>query len=186
MKHVLTCTFCVLLAACGATTGPTVVASQADSPKRNSIATLPANPVQDASFGLILNDLRQKSGADPVTFDIRLNAAAQAHAEDMLARGYFNHRNQAGQSEYDRIVAAGYNPKNWGENIAQGQQSEAGVMTLRATPRKQRPPARPKGCTCHLPRLVDTLHNPAKGFTERCETCLLQLAGLLNSWGERL
>jgi uncharacterized protein YkwD len=54
--------------------------------------------------------------------DERLAAAAQAHSDDMAARGYFSHTSADGRSFADRITEAGY-PTPGGENIAQGQRS---------------------------------------------------------------
>lgn len=130
MKLVSILVFCCLLAACGGSSiegGNRPVASQADF-ERNNISVLAPNPLQDASFGEILNDLRGATGAGPVTFDARLNAAAQAHAEDMVVRGYFSHINPEGRTERDRIKVAGYDPKSWGENLAGGQPSEADAL----------------------------------------------------------
>lgn len=60
-----------------------------------------------------------------------LNRAAQAHAEDMLARDYFSHRapnGPNGERFYQRAAAAGCNMQAGSENIAWGQKSEAEVF----------------------------------------------------------
>lgn len=49
----------------------------------------------------------------------RLSKAAQGHADDMAAQGYFSHSSADGRSWDDRVRAAGY-PKPGGENIAAG------------------------------------------------------------------
>src|SRR5690606_13531909 len=44
---------------------------------------------------------------EPLTLSDPLNAAAQAHAEDMLARGYYDHLSPEGEDVADRYRAAG-------------------------------------------------------------------------------
>lgn len=83
----------------------------------------------NASFATLLNDVRLSNGAGSVSFDARLANAAQGHADDMRANNYFSHTGLNGSSPGDRITAAGYNWRTYGENIAQGQQSEQEVMT---------------------------------------------------------
>ena len=61
-----------------------------------------------------------------------LTRAAQAHAEDMAARGYFSHQSPGGPNGDDlgdRARAAGCSFRSVAENIAQGQRSEAEVLT---------------------------------------------------------
>jgi uncharacterized protein YkwD len=76
----------------------------------------------------LLNGARAGSGADSVSYDARLGQAAQGHANDMLANGYFSHTGLNGSSPGDRIQATGYKARAWGENIAKGQRSEAAVF----------------------------------------------------------
>lgn len=118
----------LLLTACG---GASISGSDSvsrASPASYGIESLPVDRVDDASFGNILNNLRIENGGSPVTYDSRLDEAAQGHADDMVARGFFSHTNPDGETEYDRIVATGYDPKSWGENIAGRQQSEADAL----------------------------------------------------------
>ncbi len=88
----------------------------------------PVTSYRDQSFGKILNNVRIGNGANAVTHDSRLDAAAQVHANDMVDRGYFNHISPEGDDVEDRIIAQGYTPVAWGENLAGGQQSEAGAL----------------------------------------------------------
>jgi len=76
----------------------------------------------------MLNGVRANVGAGAVTYDARLGQAAQGHADDMLANGYFSHTGLDGSNAGDRIRATGYVPRAWGENLARGQQSEAEVL----------------------------------------------------------
>lgn len=74
------------------------------------------------------NAERAEVGCGPVRADSRLTAAAQAHAADMSARGYFSHTDRDGQDSADRIHDAGFSGSATGENIAYGQDSAAEVM----------------------------------------------------------
>ncbi|WP_458791938.1 CAP domain-containing protein [Yoonia sp. MH D7] len=89
--------------------------------------TSPTAPTTTSLAGL-LNGARAGEGAGSVVYDSRLGQAAQVHADDMLANGYFSHTGLDGSDAGDRIRAAGYVPRTWGENIARGQQSEAEVF----------------------------------------------------------
>jgi uncharacterized protein YkwD len=75
----------------------------------------------------LVNRERAGAGCDPVTTDGRLAAAAQDHADDMAANGYFSHTSQDGRDFAQRIRAAGY-PSPGAENIAAGQTSAESVM----------------------------------------------------------
>jgi uncharacterized protein YkwD len=68
------------------------------------------------------------AAAPPLTWDARLGAAAQAHSDDMVARGYFDHESPDGGTPSDRIGAQGYAFSAWGENIAAGQATPADAM----------------------------------------------------------
>jgi uncharacterized protein YkwD len=67
-----------------------------------------------------VNARREAVGAALLVLDPRLNGAAQKHAEDMLTRSYYNHRNPEGLQPRDRVVQAGYRPFLVAENIARG------------------------------------------------------------------
>ena len=75
-----------------------------------------------------VNEARKKAGVAPLRANARLDQAAQRHAEDMLARGYFAHQSPEGKTVRERARAAGYDWRNIGENIAEGQFSVAEVM----------------------------------------------------------
>lgn len=64
----------------------------------------------------------------PVTGDGRLDAAADAHAVDMGTRDYFSHTSLDGRSPGDRMTAAGYTWRTYGENIAAGYGSPGAVV----------------------------------------------------------
>jgi uncharacterized protein YkwD len=71
--------------------------------------------------------------APPLTWNDKLENAANEHAGDMFMRQYFSHMSKEGSSPKDRAEAAGYGLKGYkgyaiGENIAQGQTSIGEVM----------------------------------------------------------
>jgi uncharacterized protein YkwD len=76
----------------------------------------------------IVNAARLVEGRPPLTLDPRLNAAAQAHAEDMLARTYYAHESPEGGLPRLRVTAAGLIADVVGENLAAGQTSVENVM----------------------------------------------------------
>lgn len=76
----------------------------------------------------LANAERAKAGCDPLRVDNRLQAAAQAHADDMAARNYYEHDNPEGQNAGDRMAAAGYGWRRWGENIHRGPKDPATAM----------------------------------------------------------
>ncbi|RJQ74674.1 CAP domain-containing protein [Pseudonocardiaceae bacterium YIM PH 21723] len=71
----------------------------------------------------LVNQARSENGCSALTIDDRLQKAAQAHSDDMAARGFFDHTNPDGQQPWDRTKAAGYSGRTIGENIAKGQRS---------------------------------------------------------------
>lgn len=75
-----------------------------------------------------VNAARKRAGLDPVRGNARLDRAAQGHAEDMLARGFFAHESPAGTTVRERSTAAGYVWRTVGENIAFGQTSVSEVV----------------------------------------------------------
>lgn len=54
-----------------------------------------------------VNAARREVGAPPLRFNAVMNAAAQAHAEDMARRGYYSHRSPEGRDVADRWRAHG-------------------------------------------------------------------------------
>jgi uncharacterized protein YkwD len=93
----------------------------------------PETTPNDMTFGNMLNDYRisPTTGSlvlGSLVFNLRLNAAAQGHAEDMLARNYFSHESPEGKTGLNRIQAQGYNPTAFAENLAKGYQSDAAVL----------------------------------------------------------
>ena len=54
-----------------------------------------------------VNEAREAAGLDRLELDAILNEAAQAHAQDMLDRGFYDHVTPDGQEPMDRYLAAG-------------------------------------------------------------------------------
>jgi uncharacterized protein YkwD len=65
-----------------------------------------------------VNAARRAAGRPALADDPRLDAAAQGHAEDMLARSYYAHRGPGGSTPRSRVEAAGYAAAGVAENIA--------------------------------------------------------------------
>lgn len=66
--------------------------------------------------------------ASALRWDEQLEAAAQAHADDMSRRHYFDHTSLDGTSFSQRIRRAGYNWWVVGENIAEGYPTAHSVV----------------------------------------------------------
>lgn len=67
---------------------------------------------------VLVNQERAKVGLAALVWDEELAKVARAHSTDMLARGYFAHKNPDGLSPFDRMANAGITFKAAGENLA--------------------------------------------------------------------
>ncbi|MFD3522615.1 CAP domain-containing protein [Streptomyces sp. NPDC058653] len=76
----------------------------------------------------LTNAERGAAGLRPLAPDPRLTSAAQAHSDDMVARGFYSHTSPDGRQPWDRAAAAGCTHRGIGENIACGQRSAAEVV----------------------------------------------------------
>lgn len=76
-----------------------------------------------------VNEARKSAGAPPLTLEPRLEQAAQAHAQDMLARTFYAHRTPEGKMPRDRAESAGYHGRLIAENIAAGSLSVETVLS---------------------------------------------------------
>lgn len=81
-----------------------------------SLAAVSAAGSDDAPEGLDelrqaslerVNEARDEAGLDPLALDAILNEAAQAHAQDMLDRDFYDHVTPDGLGPRDRYLAAG-------------------------------------------------------------------------------
>lgn len=76
----------------------------------------------------LTNRHRAEAGLVPLVPSARLAAAAQAHDDDMVRRGFFAHESPDGRSVADRVRAAGYDFRVVAENLAAGQRTAAEVV----------------------------------------------------------
>ncbi len=78
------------------------------------------------------NHNRAAASETDLTLDPQLTAAAQAKANDMVAKNYWSHTSPIGQTAWDLITGAGYQYQAAGENLAYGFQdassTESGWM----------------------------------------------------------
>jgi uncharacterized protein YkwD len=75
------------------------------------------------------NAQRASNGLPPLTLNTKLNASAQAKANDMVSRDYWAHNSPDGKEPWVFIDAAGYSYQKAGENLAYGfLTSEATVI----------------------------------------------------------
>ena len=75
-----------------------------------------------------VNAARAGAGVPALAADSRLDAAAQAHAADMLERSYYAHQGAGGTTPRERIQAAGFPTPLAAENIAARHLTVAGAM----------------------------------------------------------
>ncbi|WP_369251607.1 CAP domain-containing protein [Streptomyces sp. R41] len=76
----------------------------------------------------LTNAERTTAGLPPLSGDLLLTTAAQAHSADMVARAFYSHTSPDGSRPWDRAAAAGSTRRTIGENIACGQRSPAEVV----------------------------------------------------------
>jgi uncharacterized protein YkwD len=67
------------------------------------------------------NEVRQRNGVSPLSWDNSLRDVARGHSADMLVRNYFSHNTPEGRSPHERIRAGCRFPVTMtGENIWMG------------------------------------------------------------------
>lgn len=128
MKHLLALCAVITLTACVVVPVPIAVSSPPATAARAATTPVPST----ASFTSMLNNFRASQGRGAVQQSAVLTRAAQAHAEDMVARNYFSHRAPNGPNGVtfmQRSAAAGCAIRAGAENIANGQTSESQVFT---------------------------------------------------------
>ncbi|WP_299045627.1 CAP domain-containing protein [uncultured Tateyamaria sp.] len=75
-----------------------------------------------------VNAERAAQNRAPLVYDRSLEAAAEAHAQDMARSGFFSHTGSDGSDIGQRLTRAGYRYCFGAENIAAGQRSLTEVM----------------------------------------------------------
>jgi uncharacterized protein YkwD len=91
-----------------------------------------AGPAEGPTIdGLIAahNKERAERKLPPLVAEPRLTAAAKAQAQDMAKHRKMSHQGSDGSSPSDRVKRAGYTYQKTGENVAEGQETVAAVMT---------------------------------------------------------
>ena len=74
------------------------------------------------------NRIRSDEKLNKLSVSKKLNAAAQAHAQDMAAHRKMSHRGSRGSTLTDRIKARAYRYRRAGENVAAGRLTVARLM----------------------------------------------------------
>lgn len=69
----------------------------------------------------LTNAARVKHERPPLEWHEEVSVTARNHSTDMAENNYFNHRNQEGQSPFDRMEEDGISFSTAGENLAAGQ-----------------------------------------------------------------
>ena len=133
MRKTITLALISLVASCGGTSVPVIV--QDASSVLNDISTdqvedstIATDVNADASFATLLNNVRLENNGGAVVHNGQLDAAAQAHAQDMMDNDYFSHTGLNGSDLAERATLAGYDWRTIGENIARDFSTEADVM----------------------------------------------------------
>jgi uncharacterized protein YkwD len=75
------------------------------------------------------NDARSHNGAGPLKLNGELDTAAQAKANDMANRNYWNHVTPEGNQPWTFVNTQNYNYKDLGENLAAGFNNEKTTVT---------------------------------------------------------
>lgn len=94
----------------------------------SEIRVLSSAQATDQTFETFLNAHRAKVGLSALSQSPELTRAATAHAADMEARGYFDHKTPEGLNASDRAQAVGVPSCGLGENIAFGQKTSTEVL----------------------------------------------------------
>lgn len=89
--------------------------------------TNPPSPSPAADVVALTNAARATAGVPPVAVDAAVQRAAEAHSADQAAMGRMSHTGSDGSDAGDRLERAGYAWRTWGENVAVGQPTPAGV-----------------------------------------------------------
>ncbi len=89
----------------------------------NAVPTAANLPVVRSATLCLVNNERAGFGLAPLIDNAQLATAAQGHADDMVARGYFSHTSADGRTFDQRIRNAGYGGGGMAENIAWGDGS---------------------------------------------------------------
>lgn len=87
------------------------------------------NDLTPSQLILDTNKERAAAGESALSLNSQLTAAAQAKANDMVARNYWSHNTPTGEAPWGFINAAGYSYRSAGENLAYGFTTSAQVVS---------------------------------------------------------
>lgn len=115
----------VLLVPAAPAAAETVPCSGTDTPVSSSTAS-----ATEQAVACLVDRERASRGLPRLAVEPRVAAAAQAHAQDMLDRGYFSHTAPAPKpaTADARLRAQGYEPASFAEAIGQGQTTARAVV----------------------------------------------------------
>lgn len=101
----------------------------ANEPLRHvsKVSDVPATKVIIKDYEVLkwTNYYRAQNGVAPLTRNAKLDSAAMVKTNDMFARQYFEHRSPSGKDGADLITETGYDYLLVGENLAEGDFSDA-------------------------------------------------------------
>lgn len=119
---------CVLLAACATNSAPQVDSSGQALPQ---VYKIDGSNQNNISFRLLdsVNTLRAANGAQALSFNAALNAAALTHARDMSVQNRPWHFGSDGSSPLIRVQRVGYTGKLLGELISETYQTELETLS---------------------------------------------------------
>lgn len=111
-------------------TPPNPVPTPVPTPDPVPVPVPPSDDFSVTAKALLIahNNERAKAGVALLALDLKLNRAAEKHADWMVISGSFSHTGVDRSTPSDRMKAEGYKPAWGGENIAMGQSSVAAVM----------------------------------------------------------
>ena len=107
---------------------PDVAQATAPAAPSATASPSPAPRTREQQLIDLINGERAKAGCRGLRIDHRIHAAAQLHSEDMAAHDYYDHADRQGRHAGDRITAAGYAWRLWGENLDRDRTAPTAVL----------------------------------------------------------
>ncbi|MDO6509326.1 CAP domain-containing protein [Celeribacter halophilus] len=98
------------------------------SPVTTAAPTAQSAMEEKAQIIALINAERARQGLMALSYNGKLATAAQRHADDMAAKGYFSHTSKSGATVGDRVRAAGYQYCSVAENLAVGHSGTPRVV----------------------------------------------------------
>lgn len=123
---------CAVLGGAGCTTETVSSSSTTTAPVQTESAVRQVGVSTQGELAAQINAERVNRGLSALPLNPKLSLAAQRHANDMAAKGYFSHYGQNGSTPKDRLNAVGYRYCVMTENISSSyptvEQAVAGWM----------------------------------------------------------